>query len=94
MGAEFEAFGEDGVRGRNLALVPGRMIVQSCRARPWREDDLDSVLILTFSKTAEGARVELVQVNVPDHAFEIIDEGWETQYWKPWREYLNARRAA
>ena len=51
-GTEWSAF--DGrIHGRILALTPWRQIVQSWRSFEWEEQDLDSVLILTF--TAAGA---------------------------------------
>lgn len=54
------------VWGRNLVVVPKRMIVQAWRGTPWSDDDLDSVLVLTFETCASGARVKLVQAMVPD----------------------------
>ena len=87
-GGAFQVFGENKVRGRNLAIEPGRMIVQAWRAEPWQADDLDSIVTLTFTNTRGGAQIDLVQANVPDRAFEIIDGGWHQMYWKPWREYV------
>jgi hypothetical protein len=29
-----------------------------------------------------------VHVNVADHDFAGVSEGWEIYYWQPWREYL------
>jgi hypothetical protein len=89
-GAAFRAFEGGGVRGRNLALVPGRMIVQLWRAANWREQDDDSILTLLLLPTPRGARLELVQANVPSHACETIERGWEKHYWKSWRAYLRA----
>src|SRR5262245_18864740 len=64
-GSEWSAF--DGrIRGRMLALSPDRLIVQSWRSFEWQEDDLDSILVLSFWPEAAGARLELTQANVPD----------------------------
>ena len=87
VGGEFKAF-EGNVHGKNLFILPKQIIVQTWRAQPWKENDPDSILILIFSKTTDGGRIELVQANVPDHAYNIINDGWETQYWKPWKNYL------
>lgn len=87
VGGEFRAF-DDGLKGRNLAIVPKRMIVQSWRASTWKEDDPDSILILLFHKTSKGAGIELVQAGVPDHTFDRINEGWQKYYWQPWKAYL------
>src|SRR5271167_3984065 len=86
-GAAFTAF--DGtLQGRNLLIVRKKMIVQSWRAKPWKKSDPDSILILTFSKTPSGGRVDLVHVNVPDHDYKGVTEGWSKYYWEPWRAYL------
>ena len=87
-GAEFSAF-DKALCGRILHLVPKRLIVQSWRASQWRSGDLDSTLILTLHSIGRAkTRVELVQVNVPDHDFAGVSQGWETYYWAPWREFL------
>jgi activator of HSP90 ATPase len=89
-GKKFTAF--DGVlAGRNLLLVPRKMIVQSWRSRQWKERDPDSILILLFSRTAGGGRVDLVHVGVPDHDLKGVQEGWHKYYWQRWREYLRRR---
>ncbi|MGZ4789662.1 MAG: SRPBCC domain-containing protein [Terriglobales bacterium] len=88
VGAAFRAF--DGqLVGKNLVIVPKRMIVQSWRSTHWKESDLDSTLVITFSKTAKGSRVDLVHVNVPDHDHRGVTDGWRRYYWKPWRAYFN-----
>jgi activator of HSP90 ATPase len=86
-GSEFRAFG-GGLRGRIFAVVPGKLIVQSWRAQTWKADDLDSVLTLAFSDSAAGARIHLVQANVPAHTHSVIKQGWKSRYWEPWRAFL------
>jgi activator of HSP90 ATPase len=91
-GAKFAAF-DKALSGRILQLVPKRLIVQSWRASQWRPRDLDSTLILTLHSVGRvRTRIELVQVNVPDHDFAGVSQGWETYYWAPWRQYLKSRR--
>jgi activator of HSP90 ATPase len=92
-GAEFRAY-DGGLTGRNLAIVPGRLIVQSWRASVWQADDPDSVLILAFADDDDGGRIDLVQLNVPDHAVDLIDAGWKQHYWQPWRTYFEGRTAS
>jgi len=86
-GAEFRAF-DGALSGCILHLLPKRLIVQSWRASHWSPEDLDSTLILTFWPDREGTRIELVQVNVADHDFAGVSQGWGKYYWTPWREYL------
>lgn len=86
IGGRFSALG--GLTGRNLAIESPRLIVQTWRAKVWHDEDSDSVLILTFANTSLGARVQLVQANVPDHAYQTIDDGWRRHYWAKWADHL------
>ena len=88
-GFAFTAFGGM-LQGRNLLIVPGKMIVQSWRAKHWNKNDADSILIITFSRAGSGGRVNLVHANVPDHDHKGVTEGWKKYYWRPWRLYLAA----
>jgi uncharacterized protein YndB with AHSA1/START domain len=90
-GTEWSAF--DGrIRGRVLALTPPRQIVQSWRSFEWQEAELDAILVLAFMATGAGARVDLVQVGVPDRLYDTLVGGWPVRYWQPWRAYLEGRR--
>lgn len=80
------------IHGRLLALTPGRRIVQSWRSFEWEEADPDSILVLAFTPAGEGARVDLVQVGVPERLYDTLVNGWPVRYWQPWRAYLAARR--
>jgi activator of HSP90 ATPase len=87
VGAAFTAF-DGALKGKNLLLVPNKTIVQAWRADHWKDSDGDSILVLTFSKTAKGGRVDLVHANVPEHDHCGVTEGWRTYYWHPWRAYF------
>lgn len=91
VGSRFSAFGGM-LRGRILARVPGRMIVQTWRGSNWKKTEGDSILILTFSKARGGGRIHLVHANLPDAHAARINRGWVKYYWKPWRAYLKRRR--
>ena len=91
-GAKFTAF-EGMLSGRNLIVVPNRMIVQAWRATHWEKTDLDSIVVLSFSAAPEGGRLDLVHVGVPQHDHQGVRLGWPKYYWKPWRAYLAKRRA-
>lgn len=73
--------------GRNLKIVPGRMIVQSWRGNVWEENDLDSILTLVFSDTTNGAQVRMVHACTPVQFTEL----WNEVYWEPIREYLSLK---
>jgi activator of HSP90 ATPase len=90
VGGKWSAF--DGmICGRNLVVIPKRMIVQAWRAAHWKKTDLDSILILNFNKVRGGGRIDLVHVNVPDHDIAGVSHGWPKYYWKPWRAYLKRK---
>lgn len=93
VGAKFTAF--DGMlSGRNLMVIPNRLIVQAWRASHWKKTDPDSILIIKFSKTKKGGRVDLAHVNVPAYDHAGVTKGWPKYYWKPWRVYLKGKRGA
>ena len=84
-GGRFSAYG--GLTGRMLSIGP-RRVVQAWRADVWRADEPDSILVLTFEDVEQGARVRLVQTDVPEHAHRTIDDGWRQHYWNKWTAYL------
>jgi Activator of Hsp90 ATPase homolog 1-like protein len=87
-GAKFGAFG-GALSGRILQTVPGRLVVQSWRAKPFHKGDHDSTLILRFLPAGrKRGRIDLVHVNVPAHDYWGVEKGWKNFYWKPWRKYL------
>jgi uncharacterized protein YndB with AHSA1/START domain len=89
VGGAFTAFAGQ-LRGKNLLLVPNKMIVQTWRADIWKQSDPDSILVIEFSKIKGGARVDLVHVNVPEHDHQGVTDGWHHYYWEPWLVYLEA----
>ncbi len=86
-GDKFEAF-NGALSGHIIATIAPRLIVQAWRSTACKEDDLDSTLVLSFSDTDEGGRIDLVQVGVPEHDRVGVTEGWSKFYWDPWRKYL------
>ncbi len=91
VGGSFTAYGGQ-LRGKNLLLVPGKMIVQAWRGTHWKSSDPDSILILQFSKARGGGQIYLVHVNVPSHDHAGVRKGWPRYYWKPWKTYISKRR--
>ncbi|HEX6177457.1 MAG TPA: SRPBCC domain-containing protein [Thermoanaerobaculia bacterium] len=91
-GSTFAAFGEQMVRGRNLLVAARSRVVQTWRAQSWRDTDPDSIVVLTFTRTAGGAAIDLVQAGVPDASYDAMNEAWHQMYWTPWRQYLQSAR--
>ena len=88
-GGALTAFGGQ-LKGKNLLLLTNKMIVQTWRASQWKKSDPDSILVIQFSKTKTGARVDLVHSGVPEYDHQGVTEGWEQYYWQPWRDHLAA----
>jgi len=89
-GSPFHAFNKQ-ISGQVVATVRPRLIVQSWRSVKFRTDDPDSTLILSFMpelSNAEHGRIDLVHLDVPEHDFDDVTEGWHKHYWKPWRTHL------
>ena len=86
-GGRFTAFG-GALSGHNLLLVPGRMIVQAWRSAAWKKADPDSVLVVRFEKTSNGAAAYLAHIGVPQYDHKGVIQGWKKYYWKPWKLYL------
>ncbi len=81
--------------GKFLALVPGRMILQTWRGADWKKSDLESLLLFTFQRAGKGCRLTMVHANVPAHKVKSISsptDGWYKHYWNPWRAHLKKSR--
>jgi len=86
----FRAF--DGMlSGTILHIESKKLIVQTWRSANWPAEAIDSVLTLSFWSENDGARIELVHVNVADGDFAGVSQGWEKYYWTPWRAYLTEK---
>lgn len=78
------------ITGRNLELVPGKLIVQTWRAN-FPAGALDSILVLAFRDVEGGAELHMTHANVPDARVEQLTSGWHKAYWDPWQAYLQQR---
>ena len=92
VGSRFTAFGKGHLLGTILQIVPNRMIVQSWRGQTeWKDNELDSILVLTFENISGGAKITLVQSGVPERSFDKFNKGWKENYWKPWKLYIKQK---
>jgi activator of HSP90 ATPase len=92
VGGKWSAFGGM-IRGKTLALIPNKMIVQTWRSTGWKKADPDSILVAQFEKSANGgATVYLTHMGVPEHDHKGVTQGWIKYYWDPWRKYLKGRK--
>jgi activator of HSP90 ATPase len=86
VGAAFDAW--DGyINGSNLALEPGKRIVQSWRTSQFEDEHADSRIELTLEPVEGGTRVTLTHSNVPDGQGHY-EQGWQSHYFEPMKAYF------
>ena len=84
VGGKFTAWGSH-ISGFNLALKPGRKIVQAWRATGWWPDHY-SIAIYDIEKTRGGARLKFTQIGIPPGRYSGHYRGWIEVYWTPMKE--------
>jgi activator of HSP90 ATPase len=89
-GSKFKAF-DGALTGTILEVVKPGLIIQSWRSKVFKAEDPDSTLILSFTPEADEGRIDLIHLDVPDHDYDGVTQGWEKYYWAPWRAYLASR---
>jgi activator of HSP90 ATPase len=90
-GASYSAHG-DYIKGKNLHLIPGKLIVQTWRGSDWKKSDLYSVFMLQFEKKGNDAVLNMVHANLPDDQADGIKSGWTDYYWEPWKTHLSGQK--
>lgn len=86
-GADFTAW--DGyITGRNLRLVPERLIVQSWRTTQFTETDPNSQIEVLLEPVSGGTRITLHHTNVPDGHLGYRDGGWQDYYFETMKAHF------
>ena len=75
------------ITGKNLELVPDKLIVQEWRASEWSEGHTSKVTF-TLIKIKGGTRLTFRHTSVPDEHHESIKQGWIDNYWTPMKAML------
>lgn len=87
VGGRFSAW--DGyIRGTNLALDPGRRIVQAWRSADFPEGSPDSRLEVLLEQDPAGTRVTLIHSEIPEGQASDYEQGWREHYFTPMRLYF------
>ena len=91
-GGAFSCFGGI-ITGRNIELVPNKLIVQAWRVKLWPEGLYS---IVSFELQPDGPRTRVAFTHdgfPPDMRAHLngegTDGGWHRQYWEPLRKYLS-----
>jgi activator of HSP90 ATPase len=86
VGGSFSAW--DGyISGQNLALEPGRRILQAWRTSEFADTDADSRLEVLLEAAEGGTQVTLRHTNLPDNG-EQYRQGWTDFYFTPMKAYF------
>ncbi|HRO07100.1 MAG TPA: SRPBCC domain-containing protein [Ferruginibacter sp.] len=82
---EFQLF-DDSIAGRNISFNPGREIVQE-----WYFGDASEASIVTIRlhPHAKGTSAEVRQTNIPEEAYENIEEGWNNHYFGALQDFYS-----
>ncbi len=83
-GDEFSLYNGD-ITGRNLQFEPDTKIVQEWYFGDQKEP---SVVTITLSPEKYFTNIELLHTNIPDEAFEDINQGWDKSYFASLKEFF------
>ncbi len=88
-GGAISLFGGD-IRGRNIELQPGRLVVQAWRSQGWPEG-VYSIVRFELQPEGKGTRVTFDQAGYPDADHGMLDGGWRQMYWDPMNRMLSSK---
>jgi uncharacterized protein YndB with AHSA1/START domain len=87
-GTEFSLWDGE-ITGKNLEMVPGKLIVQQWYFEVDDENNADpSIVTIKFHPEGSKTDIELVHTNIPDEAYENITDGWDRFYFQPLKELV------
>jgi activator of HSP90 ATPase len=90
VGAKFSAYG-GWIQGKNLKLIPDRLIVQAWRGASWPKGHYSKVMYL-FTKTKTGTKLTFGHTKVPATAYKGINSGWKSSYWDKMKAVLAGKK--
>lgn len=88
-GGKFSCYG-GALQGTNTHLVEYEKIQQKWRAANW-EEGLFSDVTYTLEKDGEETIINFLQTEVPDEAYDQINEGWQNMYWVKMKDYFDKK---
>ena len=90
VGGKFTAYGTY-ITGKNLKLIPDRLIVQEWHMKGWPEGHVSKVMYL-FTKTKTGTKLTFGHTNVPVESYKGINSGWKSSYWDKMKVLLGEKK--
>ncbi|HEX3904442.1 MAG TPA: SRPBCC domain-containing protein [Polyangia bacterium] len=83
-GSGFSLFGGH-ITGRQIELVPDRLVVQAWRAKPWPAG-VYSIVRFALEPNGTGTRVLFDHDGFPADMKDHLAAGWTSNYWEPMRK--------
>ena len=83
-GDDFSLFSGD-IVGRNLQFEPDNKLIQEWYFGDQKEP---SVVTLTLFPEKQFTKIELLHTNIPDDAFNDINQGWDDSYFGSLKEFF------
>ena len=90
VGAKFSAYG-GWISGKNLKLIPNRLIVQEWRGASWPKGHFSKVSF-RFAKAKSGTKLTFVHTGIPAKEAAHINGGWKSQYWDKMKVALGEKK--
>lgn len=90
VGGKFSAY-SGWISGKNLKLIPDRLIVQEWRGASWPKGHVSKVMYL-FTKTKTGTKLTFGHTKVPASAYKGINSGWKSSYWDKMKVALGEKK--
>ena len=75
------------IKGKNIALEPNRMIVQSWRTSDFEEKEVDSQIEIVLNEVDGETDVTLIHTNLPESGAHY-KKGWDDHYFQPMKAYF------
>jgi len=85
-GGAFSLFSSQ-IKGRNVELVPGQVIVQAWRSEGWKPH-LYSIARFELVEQGSGTQLVFDHTGFPVGQAEHLATGWKDHYWTPLEKYL------
>jgi activator of HSP90 ATPase len=86
-GGKFSTFG-GAIHGKTTELIQDQKIVQKWRTQAW-EADVYSEALFILEKVDEGTKITFSHTGIPDDHFQMIEEGWKTNYWEKMPDFFS-----
>jgi activator of HSP90 ATPase len=90
VGGKISAYG-GWIEGKNLKLIPDRLIIQAWRGSSWPKGHYSKAMFL-MTKTKTGTKLTFGHTGVPVGAYAGITKGWKSEYWDKMKKMIGKNK--